>query len=132
MTEATIRSIIRKQNIVTLTPDTSVRAAAQIMAKHKIGAVPVTHVGKLVGIFTERDLMIRITAKSLDADATQLHEVMTAEPHTIDVDEPVIHALDLMIHGGFRHLPVLQGGKLVGILSLRDIPPDFWHDHGNG
>ena len=127
MTDATIRSIIGSQNIVTLPPDTSVRAAAKMMAKRKIGAVPVTDLGKLLGIFSERDLMSRIIAPELDADATTLGEVMTPEPETIDIDAPVAEAFKLMVKGGFRHLPVLQEGRLVGILSLRDIPPEYWN-----
>ncbi len=126
MPERTIRSIIGRQNIVTLPLDTSVRAAAKVMAKHKIGAVPVTELGKLLGIFTERDLMNRIIAKEIDADTTQLRAVMTPDPKTIDVDDKVLHALELMLDGGFRHLPVMQGGRLLGILSIRDIPPEYW------
>ncbi len=127
MTDATIRSIIGSQNIVTLPPDTSVRAAAKLMAKRRIGAVPVTDLGKLLGIFTERDLLSRIIAPELDADAMTLREVMTPDPQTIDIDAPVADAFKLMFKGGFRHLPVLQEGRLVGILSLRDIPPEYWN-----
>ena len=126
MAAGTIRTIITNQNIVTLPPDTSVRAAAKVMAKHKIGAVPVTEKGRLLGIFTERDLMNRIIAEEIDADTTQLRQVMTPDPKTIELDDEVLHALELMLDGGFRHLPVVQGGRMLGILSIRDIPPEYW------
>jgi len=128
MTERTIRSIISHQNIVTLPPETSVRAATQVMAKHKIGAVPVTETGRLLGIFTERDLVNRVIALKRDADASRLREVMTADPATIDIDDTASRALALMRDGGFRHVPVTSAGKLVGIVSLRDIPPEHWFD----
>lgn len=130
MTERTIRSIISHQNIVTLPPETSVRAATQVMAKHKIGAVPVTETGRLLGIFTERDLVNRVIALKRDADTTRLREVMTADPTTIDIADAASRALELMRDGGFRHLPVTDAGKLVGIVSLRDIPPEHWFDQG--
>jgi len=126
MQERTILSIIGAQNTVTLQPGTTVRAAAKVMAQHRIGAVPVTEKGRLVGIFTERDLMNRVIAGDIDEDATRLGDVMTAEPQTIAADATIVDALHLMIDGGFRHLPVVQGERLVGIVSMRDIPPEYW------
>lgn len=134
MAPQAIRDIIGRQNFVTLTPDTTVRAAAKVMAKHRIGAVPVTEAGKLKGIFTERDLMNRIIANEVDTDSTCLGEVMTADPETIEITEDVSRALQLMLDGEFRHLPVTRDGTLVGIVSIRDIPPEFWaaRENANG
>lgn len=126
MVGQSIRDIVGRQNIVTLTPDTTVRAATKVMAKHRIGAVPITEAGALKGIFTERDLMNRIIANEVDSDTTRLGDVMTPDPQTIDVADDIGHALELMLAGGFRHLPVMRDGTLVGIVSIRDIPPEYW------
>jgi CBS domain-containing protein len=127
MTEHTsVHSLIDGQNIISLPPDTTVRAATKVMAKHKIGAVPVTESGRLIGIFTERDLISRVIAREADPDATRLRDVMTPHPQTIDVAESAGKALQMMRDGGFRHLPVTQKGQLLGIVSIRDIPPEEW------
>lgn len=122
----TVRGLIGGQNIISLPPDTTVRAAAKVMAKHKIGAIPVTESGRLIGIFTERDLIFRVIAKEVNPDATRLRDVMTAAPQTVDVDEPASAALRMMRDGGYRHLPVMQRGALIGIVSIRDLPPEAW------
>jgi CBS domain-containing protein len=122
----TVHSLIDGQNIISLPPDTTVRAAAKVMAKHKIGAVPVTESGRLIGIFTERDLISRVIAREVNPDATRLRDVMTPQPQTVDVAESAGKALQMMRDGGFRHLPVTQKGQLLGIVSIRDIPPEAW------
>lgn len=126
MGDRPIGAIIGHRNIVTLPPDTTVRAAAKVMSQHRIGAVPVTQAGRLLGIFTERDLMNRVIAIEADADQTRLVDVMTADPKTVDVGDSAAAALALMLDGGFRHLPVTKAGTLVGIVSIRDIPPEVW------
>lgn len=122
----TVRSLIGGQNIISLPPDTTVRAATKVMAKHKIGAVPVTESGRLIGIFTERDLIFRVIAKEVNPDATRLADVMTPQPQTVDADDAPSAALQMMRDGGFRHMPVMQKGLLLGIVSIRDIPPEAW------
>ena len=127
MTEhKTVHNLIDGQNIISLPPDTTVRAATKVMAKHKIGAVPVTESGRLMGIFTERDLISRVIAREVNPDATRLRDVMTPHPQTIDAGENAGKALQMMRDGGFRHLPVTQKGQLLGIVSIRDIPPEAW------
>jgi CBS domain-containing protein len=74
---------------------------------------------RLVGILTERDVL-RAVARGIRDDAV-VHEWMTTDPDTIDPDETTEHAATLMMHGGFRHLPVTEGGAVVGILSIRDL-----------
>ena len=121
-----VHSLIDGQNIISLPPGTTVRAATKVMAKHKIGAVPVTESGRLIGIFTERDLISRVIAPEVDPDATRLRDVMTPYPQTIDMAENAGKALQMMRDGGFRHLPVTHKGQLLGIVSIRDIPPEEW------
>jgi len=112
---------IHGQEPVTLERNIKVREAVKLMAKRRIGAVMVVEDEKLLGIFTERDAMIRIVAEDRDPDATTLGEVMTAGPQTIQASDSVVMALEMMNQRGFRHLPVVEGDRLVGIVSIRDL-----------
>jgi CBS domain-containing protein len=91
------------------------------MVERNIGAVPVVHSGKLVGIFSERDLMRRVVAEGRDCRSTCMAEVMTDDPMTVSLTEDLGNCMALMRRHGFRHLPVCHEGQLVGIVSLRDI-----------
>jgi len=115
-----IRGIVRDQRVVTVSKSASVRTAAHMMKEYRIGALPVLDGDRLVGIFTERDALFRVLAGRLDPDRTSVESVMTADPTTITPDRPVLHALHLMHDGGFRHLPVVERGRVVGMISLRD------------
>ena len=99
----------------------SVLETVRAMVERNIGAVPVLHNGKLVGIFSERDLMRRVVAEGRDPHRTCMAEVMTDDPLTISTDEELEDCLALMRRHGFRHLPVCHDGHLVGMVSLRDI-----------
>lgn len=121
-----IRDIVRNQRIVTVPRTASVRTAAHMMKEFRIGALAVVDGERLVGIFTERDALFRVLAGRLDPDRTSVEEVMTAEPTTIAPDRAVMHALHLMHDGGFRHLPVVERGRPVGMVSIRDaIGPEL-------
>ena len=102
-------------------PDVSVMDAVRVMAQDRVGAVAVVEKGDLLGIFTERDMVNRVVAESRDPDATALTEVMTPRPSTIGPDASAIEALRMMNDGGFRHLPIVKQGRLVGIVSRRDF-----------
>jgi CBS domain-containing protein len=104
-----------------LTVDSSLPLAevAARMVERSVGAVLVLDGERLVGILTERDVL-RAVARGIRDDAV-VHEWMTTDPDTIDPDETTEHAATLMMHGGFRHLPVTEGGAVVGILSIRDL-----------
>jgi CBS domain-containing protein len=115
-----IGEILRNRALISVNPGMSVREAAQLMAREKIGALPVVREGRLVGIFTERDALVRVLARGLEPDKTPLSEVMTADPVTIDARRPFRHALQMMVDGGFRHVPVVESGSVVGIVSARD------------
>ena len=95
------------------------RDAVRSMNTRRVGAVLVLDGERLVGVFTERDVL-RAVAGDIGPDAT-VGEWMTHGPETIEPDETGEHAAVLMIHGGFRHLPVVTEGKVVGILSIRDL-----------
>ena len=99
----------------------TVLETVQAMVERNIGAVPVMHNGKLVGIFSERDLMKRVVAESRDPRSTCLAEVMTEDPLTVSTNEDLESCMTLMRRHGFRHVPVCLDGHLVGMVSLRDI-----------
>ena len=116
-----VSDVILSNRIIQLAPDASVREASHLMAREKVGAVLVTEGDHLAGIFTERDALNRVLANKLDPDTTTLREVMTANPLSVAPDADAIDALRLMRDGGYRHLPVVQGDQLVGVVSLRDF-----------
>lgn len=120
MPHRAIRQIIENQRILTAPAHTTVGEAARLMKQRKVGAVMVVEQGRLVGIFTERDALFRVLAEGYDARTTRLSEVMTPGPQTITPDKPLGHALHMMYEGGFRHVPVVENGQPVGIVSARD------------
>ena len=99
----------------------TVLETVRAMVERNIGAVPVIHGGKLVGIFSERDLMRRVVAEGLDPRATCLAEGMTDDPLAVGTGEDLETCMALMRRHGFRHLPVCHEGQLAGMVSLRDI-----------
>jgi len=92
---------------------------AQQMASRDVGAVLVIEDKRLVGILTERDIL-RAVAAGLD-ETTLVGDCMTRDPDTLESDETTRQAATLMIHGGFRHLPIMDGDEVVGMLSIRDL-----------
>ena len=119
MFDQTVRSMMQRRNVLKAPPETLVSKAAKLMANKNVGAVMVVEDDRLVGIFTERDVVFRVVARGLDAQATRLADVMTRAPDTVDPDKPFGYALLMMHERGFRHLPVIQDGKLIGIVSSR-------------
>ena len=93
--------------------------AAKRMVARGVGAVLVMEGDKLQGILTERDLMRAVAGGY--SDEARVSEWMTRHPETVDADDATDHAASLMIHGGFRHLPVVDGERVVGIISIRDL-----------
>ncbi|MBM3598002.1 MAG: CBS domain-containing protein [Alphaproteobacteria bacterium] len=116
-----VPDVVHNQRLLKLAANTSVREAARQMAGRGVGAALVVDGDRLEGIFTERDLLNRVVARDLDLDKTRLSDVMTKNPATISADAGAMEALRRMHDGGFRHLPVLDGTRLVAIVSLRDF-----------
>jgi len=121
-----IRSVLEPRKLVVAGPQTRVSEAARMMKDNGVGAVLVVEEGRLVGIFTERDAVYRVMAGGLDAGSTKLAEVMTPEPKTVTPDESFGYALLLMHENGFRHAPVVDNGRPVGVVSARNaLDPDL-------
>jgi CBS domain-containing protein len=111
---------IMSQVVLTTAATITIGEAASLMAQRRVGSALVVHGERLVGIFTERDI---VRALSQDGAATQLEigHWMTRDPQTIAPEASIEDALQRMVAGNFRHLPVLEGERLVGMLSMRDI-----------
>ena len=121
-----VRSILHRRragpDLVSTGPDETVFNAAKCMAENGCGSILLIEDERLLGIFTERDLLVRVAAVGLDLTTTKLRDVMTADPEFIGAEEPVEEAVRRMDEGGFRHLPVVEGGRVLGVVSPRDIP----------
>ena len=114
--------IVRNQKPLTLGPAVTVKHACECMRDRRVGAVLVTDaMGRLLGIFTGRDAVCRMLAEGKDAATTTLTQVMTHHPATIPPGKTAIEALRLMQDGGYRHLPIVDNGKLVGVVSKGDF-----------
>jgi CBS domain-containing protein len=116
-----IAELIEGQSLTVLGSEDNVRAAARRMVERNIGAAAVVDEGKLSGIFSERDLMVRVVAQGLDPETTAVGDVMTRELVVIEPRADIDTALERMQSIGSRHLPVVEDGKLVGMLSIRDL-----------
>lgn len=111
------------RELVTVDPSITVTEAARAMATAYAGSALVLQDGSLVGIFTERDIL-RALAQSSKADVVRVSSVskwMTRDPSTVGADTSVGEAMDRMLSGGFRHLPVTEGDVVVGVISMRDL-----------
>ena len=121
-----VRDIMERKKILTASPETTVSEAAKLMAAKKISAVMVIENKSLVGIFTERDAVSRVIAQDRDVRNTRLSDVMTSGPKTIGPDKSFGYALLLMHENGFRHVPVIEEGVVVGMVSARNaLDPDL-------
>tara|TARA_R100001143_G_C3339577_1_gene123566 strand:- start:533 stop:1012 length:480 start_codon:yes stop_codon:yes gene_type:complete len=117
-----VPGVVKEQSIATLNPADSVMDAVNMMTERKIGAVIIVdNSARLAGIFTERDLVNRVVAKGLDTASTPLKQVMTANPDTLGPDDTAMNALELMSARRYRHLPVIDGETVVGMVSIRDL-----------
>ena len=107
------------RDLLSVEPGVSLTEVAKRMVAKDVGAVLVNEGDRLVGILTERDVL-RAVAEGIEPDTT-VADWMTRDPDTLEQDESTEHAAVLMIHGGFRHLPVMENDEVVGMLSIRDL-----------
>jgi CBS domain-containing protein len=119
MFDEPVGRVMERKRLLKASRETLVNNAARLMARRGVGAVLVVEGQRLVGIFTERDIAFRVVARGLDPQMTRLADVMTPTPDTVDPGKPFGYALLRMHEGGYRHLPVVKGGKILGIVSAR-------------
>ena len=117
----TLRDLVKDRRFYSVDATRTVLEAARYMMEHNVGAVPVLRNGDLVGIFSERDIMNRVVAVGRTPGTTAVSEVMTANPRAVAADESIEECLFIMREFGFRHLPIVEGKELKGLVSLRDV-----------
>ncbi|WP_193173664.1 CBS domain-containing protein [Nisaea nitritireducens] len=116
-----VPDVVSKQDLSSLSPKETVLTAAKLMANRKIGALLILEGDTLVGILSERDIAGRLVAEEKAPGGTLIEAIMTPKPETIGPKASVMDALQRMQEGGFRHLPVEEDGKIIGMVSIRDI-----------
>ena len=123
---ATVQQCLQSKpsRLVSVRSSDFVVQALQLMRDHRVRAVLVVDDNKLVGIVTQGDCAIKVLLPGKDAKATVVSEVMTRDPMTVRPADPLEACMGLMANRGFRHLPVLDGGKLVGVVSVGDVVKD--------
>ena len=109
------------RSVLAVEPATSLRDAARRMCDRRVGSVLVLEGERMLGIVTERDVLVAFADGRFEAS---VEEVMTRDPETAEPDESLDQARLVMLHGGFRHLPVVEGRSVVGVLSIRDLLAD--------
>jgi len=117
----TLRDLVKDRKLYSVEATRTVLEAARFMMEHNIGALPVLRDGQLAGILSERDIMNRVVAVGRTPGTTAVSEVMTVNPRAVPADESVGECLFIMREFGFRHLPIVDGKELKGLVSLRDI-----------
>ena len=117
----TLRDLVKDRKLYSIESDRTVLEAARCMMEHNVGALPVLRNGDLAGILSERDIMNRVVAVGRTPGTTAVSEVMTANPRAVAADESIEECLFIMNEFGFRHLPIVEGKQLRGLVSLRDV-----------
>ncbi len=107
--------------LITLPSQASVLEAIRLMAEHNIGALPVVDEDRLVGMLSERDYARKVVLQGKSSTDTAVHEIMTRQVTSVGPESTLDACMQLMTEGHFRHLPVLTGGRLVGMLSIGDL-----------
>lgn len=116
-----LRELFQGRELYFLSPAETVADAARYMSERNVGAVCVLEKDRLVGILSERDLMKRVLAANRDPRSTKVAEVMTSKPVVVDLHDSLEKCLKVMKQAGIRHLPVIEGDRLIGLVSLRDL-----------
>ena len=118
---STLRELVKDRKLYFVEATRTVLEAARYMMEHNVGALPVMRNGELAGIISERDIMNRVVAVGRTPGTTVVSEVMTANPRAVAADESIEECLFIMREFGFRHLPIVDGKQLNGLVSLRDV-----------
>lgn len=116
-----VRELIEGRSVVSTSPESTVLDAVRTMTERNIGAMPVIQDSRLVGVFSERDLMTRVVARQLSPVETSISDVMSGNVSSATPDDELTECIEKMKKNGYRHLPVLDGDKVVGFISLRDL-----------
>lgn len=114
----------KPQRLISVAPGDPVQRALEQMKTYRVRSVLVLDGGRLAGIITQGDCAIRVLLEGRDARVTRVAEIMTADPMTVKPQDPLEACMGLMANRGFRHLPVVEGGQVLGVISIGDIVKD--------
>jgi len=114
-------AVMMNRDIKKISPDAKIREVAQLMRDKRIGSALIEQDGSYIGIVSETDLVRRGLAEGLDPDQTSVRQIMSSPIITIDINRSIWDANELMARRGIRHLPITELGKIVGIISMRDL-----------
>jgi CBS domain-containing protein len=111
----------RKNTVFSVPPSTIVYNAIEVMAEKNIGALLICEDDKLIGIFSERDYARKLILKGRSSKDTTIGELMTKDPFTVTAEASIEECMEIMTARRFRHLPVMEGGKVIGVISITDV-----------
>ncbi len=120
-----VAKVIKDQPLSKTSPDDTVANACKVMCQHDVRAVVVLENDKLVGVLSERDVIRKCICSERHTAETRVSEIMTTSPKTVNADDSLAKALEIMGQGGFHHVPVLHDEKTVGLLSSDEIPEEY-------
>lgn len=123
-----LNKLTQSQKIVSLPPTASVQEAAKLMAERNVGSVIVMEGDRLAGIFTERDVLNRVISKAVDPARTPLSRVMSSQVVTVDINDSIDSCFDRMQERKTRHVPIMDGEKIVGMVTMRNILEWLWKE----
>lgn len=126
ITSRPISSLSTLKSPVWVAPTASIHEAIDVMNRHRVGCVLVVQNQRLVGIFTERDVLRKVVTTGRDLDSTPVGEVMTSDPECLTLDDGIAYALNIMHDGGFRRIPLVdEHGHPTGVVTMRNIVDDI-------
>jgi CBS domain-containing protein len=120
-----VRDVIQARDLPSVQTGATVREACHVLDRYNVGALVVLDGEWLLGVVSERDIIRKCLGQDRRSDETTVDEVMTPDPKTVTADEGLNDALANMTDGRFRHMPVMDGGRCIGLLSIRDIPTEY-------
>lgn len=120
-----VRDVIQARDLPSVQTGATVREACHVLDRYNVGALVVLDGEWLLGVVSERDIIRKCLGQDRRSDKTTVDEVMTPDPKTVTADEGLNDALANMTDGRFRHMPVMDGDRCIGLLSIRDIPTEY-------
>ena len=120
-----VRDVIKSRDLPSVQTGATVREACHVLDRYNVGALVVLDSEQLLGVVSERDIIRKCIGQDRRLDETTVDQVMTPDPKTVTADEGLNDALAHMTDGRFRHMPVLEDGRCIGLLSIRDIPTEY-------
>lgn len=120
-----VRDVLGDRALPWVAADATIRAAAEVLDHFNVGALAVLDGERLVGVLSERDIIRRCVAQGADPVTTRVKDAMTPDPQTVAVTDGVADAFARMTDGHFRHMPVIEGERCIGLLSVRDVPTEY-------